>query len=74
MRAYYFDDSGDRSPDNRPPFFVMGGFGIDADQLPELQARTRKVAATFGLTLKHPVELKFNHVGRNEGDVESKPH
>lgn len=74
MRIYYFDDSGDRSGDPQSPFFVLGGFGIDADQLPLLKRRLLRVTAAYGFHLGHPAELKFNHVGRGSDNKPRKPH
>jgi hypothetical protein len=71
---YYFDDSGDRSDDLTRPYFVLGGFGIDADAVAELQDRIRKVARHYGFPLAHPQELKFNQVGRAHDNTPSKPH
>lgn len=73
MRVYYIDDSGNRSSDTTRPFFVLGGFGIDSDQLAHLQAVIRDTTTRFGLSLKHPCELKFNNVGRSK-DSERKPN
>ena len=74
MRIYYFNDSGDRSGDPTKPFFALGGFGIDATQVPELGRRIRSVAERYGMPLGHPVELKFNQVGRSKDNKPSKPH
>lgn len=72
MRVYYFDDSGERRLNKDAPFFIMGGFGIDADQVPVLGRAVKGAAAAYGLTLSHPAELKFNHVGRLK-DNDRKP-
>lgn len=50
MRLFYFDDSGSRIP-NKPeaPFFCLGGFGIDAEDVPKLQQIVRETAANYGL-------------------------
>ncbi|PNI10097.1 hypothetical protein CXX84_01045 [Arthrobacter sp. AFG7.2] len=74
MRIYYFDDSGDRGKDPNAPYLVMGGFGIDADQVHVLQANVRRAANGFGFRMQHPHELKFNHVGRNSDNKSNKPH
>ena len=67
MRLYYFDDAGDRSgaPD-KPPFFTLGGFGIDADDLATLKESVRERALMLGFISQHPFELKFSHVGLNK--------
>lgn len=62
-RIYYFDDSGSRVPREGAPFFVLGGFGIDMDDVPELKERVQKAAERYGFKLEHPSELKFQHVG-----------
>lgn len=74
VRVYYFDDSGDRGKDPNAPYLVVGGFGIDADQLPALKAEVLKVAEKFGFPMSHPSELKFNQVGRKKDDKPNKPH
>jgi hypothetical protein len=74
MRVYYFDDAGDRSgrPD-KPPFFTLGGFGIDADELPLLKGSIQTTAFNVGFNSAYPSELKFSHVGLNR-DPEKKPN
>ncbi|UQB90879.1 MULTISPECIES: DUF3800 domain-containing protein [Mycobacterium] len=74
MRLYYFDDAGDRSgrPD-KPPFFTLGGFGIDADQLPLLKGSIQTTAFNLGFNSTYPSELKFSHVGLNR-DPDRKPN
>lgn len=74
MRLYYFDDSGDRSRDPDRPYFVLGGLGIDAADVPELNKRVTRTAETYGMTLAYPTELKFNQVGRHQDRKPSKPH
>lgn len=74
MRVYYFDDSGDRGNDPAAPFLVVGGFGIDAEQLPKLKAEVLRVTSQFSFPATHPSELKFNHVGRRKDDKANKPH
>lgn len=75
MRLFYFDDSGSRIP-NKPeaPFFCLGGFGIDAEDVPELQKIVRETAKCYGLTLQYPSELKFQHVGTMRDSNPKKPH
>lgn len=65
MRMYYFDDSGDRGKDPNAPYLVFGGFGIDADRVVEMQRNVRAATQGFGFNLEHPLELKFNQVGKN---------
>lgn len=74
MRVYYFDDSGDRSGDPTKPYFALGGFGIEAARVPELGSKIRAVAERYGMPLGHPVELKFNQVGRSKDNKPRKPH
>lgn len=74
MRIYYFDDSGDRSGDPQNPYFVIGGFGIDAEDLPLLKRRLQTVTNAYGFSLGYPAELKFNHVGRGTDNKPRKPH
>ncbi|PVB44316.1 DUF3800 domain-containing protein [Mycobacteroides abscessus] len=74
VRVYYFDDAGDRSGDPARPFFVLGGFGIDADHLPDLKKRIQGVAARHQFWFHHPSELKFSHVGRNSDNNKRRPH
>ncbi|TDH56317.1 DUF3800 domain-containing protein [Mycobacterium eburneum] len=74
VRVYYFDDAGDRSgrPD-KPPFFTLGGFGIDADEIPQLKNSIATTALRLGFASNYPYELKFSHVGLNR-DPEKKPN
>lgn len=66
MRLYYFDDSGSRKwDDDEEKYFVMGGIGIDAVQVPRLQTAVREAATLYGLPLGYPSELKFQHVGKS---------
>ncbi|SNS50663.1 DUF3800 domain-containing protein [Rhodococcoides kyotonense] len=74
MRLYYFDDSGDRANDPTKPYFVMGGFGIDADDLPKMQQVVRNAAVSYGFPLSYPSELKFSQVGRSKDNKPNKPH
>lgn len=74
MRIYYFDDSGDRGNDPNVPFLVVGGFGIDADQLPALKKAVTDAANCFGFRVEYPNELKFNQVGRGRDNKPSRPH
>lgn len=76
MRIYYFDDAGQRAKNNASgdKYFVLGGFGIDADRVPLLKAKVTHVASEYGMPLVHPTELKFNHVGRSSDNKPSKPH
>lgn len=64
MRLYYFDDSGSRKAGDDEEYFVMGGIGIDADRIPELQASVRAAVGMYSFPLTYPSELKFQHVGR----------
>jgi hypothetical protein len=74
VRIYYFDDSGDRGKDPNSPYLVLGGFGIDADRVHEMQRNVRAAALSFGFQMTHPQELKFNQVGRNADNKPNKPH
>lgn len=74
MRIYYFDDSGFRKFTPGSPFFVLGGFGVDANQIPSLNNKLKNVARSYGMTLEYPNELKFNQVGRQKDNKPSKPH
>lgn len=74
MRLYYFDDSGDRSRDPKKPYFVLGGFGIDAAAVPQLNKNVTQTAESFGMELSYPIELKFNQVGRQGDRKPSRPH
>lgn len=67
VRLYYFDDSGDRGRNkDDSPWLVIGGFGIDAEEVPQLAEGVRQTARRFGLGLEHPAELKFQHVGKSK--------
>ncbi|MDN4611078.1 DUF3800 domain-containing protein [Arthrobacter burdickii] len=68
MRVYYFDDSGKREANEDSPWFVVAGFGIDADDLLKMSAKVRRAASRHGLKLEYPAELKFFHVGKNGHD------
>lgn len=74
MRVYYFDDSGNRANDSRNPYLVIGGFGIDADQVPTLRRNVQMAALAYGFPTRHPYELKFNQVGRGRDNQPNKPH
>lgn len=63
MRLYYFDDSGSRSNNPSQPYFILAGYGINADDLSDLQDRVRSVAGRYGMELRYPVELKASHAG-----------
>lgn len=63
MRLYYFDDSGSRTANKDQPYFVLGGFGISALDLPVLRAGVTQVANSYGMSLRYPVELKASHAG-----------
>lgn len=65
MRIYYFDDSGDRAQkSDNSPWFVLGGFGIDAAEVPMMNAHVVNKSRQFGLELEYPKELKFYHIGK----------
>lgn len=71
MRLYYLDDSGFRGAGNlESPYFVVGGFGVDVDELPYLQRQMTSVAKAYGMKLGYPSELKFSHVGREKDTAE----
>lgn len=72
MRLFYFDDSGKRVANETAPFFVLGGFGIDSERVPELAEVVRDTATKYQFQLGYPAELKFQHVG-TQGDSERKP-
>lgn len=75
MRVYYFDDSGSRIPNNpKAKFFVLGGFGIDDSQIPFLQREIRTIAKSYGMDIKHPVELKFQHVATLKDTAKENDH
>ena len=74
MRVYYFDDSGNRGNDPQNPYLVIGGFGIDADQVHELRRRVHNACLSYGFPTTHPNELKFNQVGRGKDNNPNKPH
>lgn len=63
MRLYYFDDSGSRTNNDNQPYFILAGYGIDADDISGLQERVYKVAKSYGMELRYPVELKASHAG-----------
>ncbi len=64
VRLYFFDDSGVRTRDQDRPCFIVGGFGIDADEYRDLQEKVRDVTSAFGIDLSFPTELKSNNGGR----------
>jgi Protein of unknown function (DUF3800) len=72
--VYYFDDAGDRSGDPTKPYFTMGGFGIDGDYLPQLNAQVKAAAIAHGFLFNHPAELKFSHVGLSKDNKPKRPH
>jgi hypothetical protein len=47
---------------------VVAGFGINADEIPNMAESVRGAARKFNLKLEHPAELKFYHVGKNNHD------
>jgi uncharacterized protein DUF3800 len=54
-----------------PLFFVLGGFGIDANDVPSLKSRIREVAFDHAFCFDHPAELKFSHVGKTRNTMQS---
>lgn len=74
MRTYYFDDSGKRSLDPACPYFVVGGFGINANELPLLKNGLESVCHMYGFKTGYPRELKFNLIGRQKDNRASRPH
>lgn len=73
MRLFYFDDSGSRVPGKGKPFFVLAGFGIDSDYLPQLRCTVIQQAKLYGMELGYPVELKFHHVATHRDNKPTKP-
>lgn len=66
MRVYYFDDAGDRAQrTDKDPWFVLGGFGIDAEEIPLLNQLVRNTSSKYGLDLDYPREIKFYHIGKS---------
>jgi hypothetical protein len=51
------------------PYFVLGGFGIDAADLVDLRARIARVAKSFDFPMRYPYEIKFGNVGKNKDDA-----
>ncbi len=71
VRLFYVDDAGDRSNDPEKPFFVLGGFGIDADDFGQFSQLVKGTAEAHGFVFDHPAELKFSHVGKTKNSERS---
>ena len=66
MRIFYINDSSPRKKKSGERYFVLGGFGIDGDQVHKLKKLQQELfASVIGLGAKGD-ELKFSSIGKHK--------